>query len=208
MVYEPWVLSNILSWLFPSTSDTFEITHNIFMAHSPHQVIYRQANSHSRNVVQTGKEWSGQQDLNLRPSAPKADALPDCAMPRQNHAYRIRVGATPHGTRNITDRPSARQTISATISTGLTTSPSGFLRRIFQHHTICRELIANAIRFFPVLGFARRSACRDKRIDLRIGQLRFRVLRSCAFRLRQMSICASLDSTLAQENIRSLLRDT
>src|SRR5215471_15607153 len=26
--------------------------------------------------------WSGQQDLNLRPSAPKADALPDCAMPR------------------------------------------------------------------------------------------------------------------------------
>src|SRR5690242_20942800 len=84
MVYEPWVLSNILSWLFPSTSDTFEITHNIFMAHSPHQVIYRQANSHSRNVVQTGKEWSGQQDLNLRPSAPKADALPDCAMPRRN----------------------------------------------------------------------------------------------------------------------------
>src|SRR6187397_2867929 len=26
--------------------------------------------------------WSGQQDSNLRPSAPKADALPDCAMPR------------------------------------------------------------------------------------------------------------------------------
>jgi hypothetical protein len=26
--------------------------------------------------------WSGQQDLNLRPSAPKADALPGCAMPR------------------------------------------------------------------------------------------------------------------------------
>src|SRR6478672_10717739 len=26
--------------------------------------------------------WSGQQDLNLRPSAPKADALPDCTMPR------------------------------------------------------------------------------------------------------------------------------
>src|SRR5687768_12258951 len=30
--------------------------------------------------------WSGQQDSNLRPSAPKADALPDCAMPR----YRCR----------------------------------------------------------------------------------------------------------------------
>ena len=26
--------------------------------------------------------WSGRQDLNLRPSAPKADALPDCATPR------------------------------------------------------------------------------------------------------------------------------
>ena len=26
--------------------------------------------------------WSGQEDLNLRPPAPKAGALPDCAMPR------------------------------------------------------------------------------------------------------------------------------
>ena len=26
--------------------------------------------------------WSGQQDLNLRPPAPKAGALPGCAMPR------------------------------------------------------------------------------------------------------------------------------
>ena len=26
--------------------------------------------------------WSGRQDSNLRPSAPKADALPDCATPR------------------------------------------------------------------------------------------------------------------------------
>ena len=26
--------------------------------------------------------WSGQQDSNLRPSAPKADALPGCAIPR------------------------------------------------------------------------------------------------------------------------------
>src|ERR1700741_1213821 len=28
------------------------------------------------------ERWSGQQDLNLRPSGPKPDALPDCAMPR------------------------------------------------------------------------------------------------------------------------------
>src|SRR3974377_1621062 len=30
----------------------------------------------------TAERWSGQRDLNPRPSAPKADALPDCAMPR------------------------------------------------------------------------------------------------------------------------------
>ena len=29
------------------------------------------------------ERWSGWRDLNSRPSAPKADALPDCAMPRQ-----------------------------------------------------------------------------------------------------------------------------
>ena len=27
-------------------------------------------------------KWSGRLDLNQRPSAPKADALPDCATPR------------------------------------------------------------------------------------------------------------------------------
>ena len=35
--------------------------------------------------------WSGRQDLNLRPSAPKADALPGCATPRRRgvvHASR------------------------------------------------------------------------------------------------------------------------
>ena len=29
-----------------------------------------------------GEGWSGRQDSNLRPSAPKADALPGCATPR------------------------------------------------------------------------------------------------------------------------------
>ena len=32
-------------------------------------------------------KWSGQQDLNLRPPAPKAGALPGCAMPRLNLNY-------------------------------------------------------------------------------------------------------------------------
>src|SRR5258708_39302296 len=29
--------------------------------------------------------WSGRRDSNPRPSAPKADALPDCATPRRSH---------------------------------------------------------------------------------------------------------------------------
>jgi hypothetical protein len=34
--------------------------------------------------------WSGQQDSNLRPSGPKPDALPDCAMPRRTPAFDTR----------------------------------------------------------------------------------------------------------------------
>src|SRR5690606_25797346 len=36
----------------------------------------------ARVAPPTSADWSGQRDLNPRPSAPKADALPDCAMPR------------------------------------------------------------------------------------------------------------------------------
>gem|GEM_PF-4078040 len=93
-------------------------------------------------LSQQATGWSGQQDLNLRPSAPKADALPDCAMPRQNRAYRERVGATPHGTRNITDRPLARQTNSQPKvifkQRNLTTSPSRATCGIFKHDAACR----------------------------------------------------------------------
>src|SRR5260370_27249062 len=32
--------------------------------------------------------WSGRPDLNRRPSAPKADALPDCATPRRQDLWR------------------------------------------------------------------------------------------------------------------------
>src|SRR6185436_20671084 len=41
--------------------------------------------------------WSGQQDLNLRPSAPKADALPDCAMPRTDAPRAERHRDPPNG---------------------------------------------------------------------------------------------------------------
>jgi hypothetical protein len=37
--------------------------------------------------------WSGRQDSNLRPSAPKADALPGCATPRPGHDTTGRRGA-------------------------------------------------------------------------------------------------------------------
>jgi hypothetical protein len=44
--------------------------------------------------------WSGQQDLNLRPSAPKADALPDCAMPRSLFRRASYAGAPCRGKPN------------------------------------------------------------------------------------------------------------
>ena len=41
-------------------------------------------------IRRANKKWSGQRDLNPRPSAPKADALPDCAMPRTLSRNRAR----------------------------------------------------------------------------------------------------------------------
>ena len=35
------------------------------------------------------KKWSGRQDLNLRPSGPKPDALPGCATPRIYLLYKL-----------------------------------------------------------------------------------------------------------------------
>ena len=48
--------------------------------------------------------WSGQRDLNPRPPAPKAGALPDCAMPRHSIAARAR-----RGKRDDTHRPNSGQ---------------------------------------------------------------------------------------------------
>ena len=39
-------------------------------------------------------KWSGRRDSNPRPSAPKADALPDCATPRQHSANQNRCVMT------------------------------------------------------------------------------------------------------------------
>ncbi len=38
-----------------------------------------------QEIVRRRIEWSGRPDSNWRPSAPKADALPDCATPRRLH---------------------------------------------------------------------------------------------------------------------------
>ena len=48
-------------------------------------------------------KWSGQRDSNPRPSAPKADALPDCAMPRPLDSSCRHRGA------DHTDRPTGGQ---------------------------------------------------------------------------------------------------
>ena len=42
-------------------------------------------------LLEVSKYWSGQRDLNPRLPAPKAGALPDCAMPRfvKQHTGRI-----------------------------------------------------------------------------------------------------------------------
>jgi hypothetical protein len=49
------------------------------------------SNSPLRTSVQPSRPWSGRQDLNLRPPAPKAGALPNCATPRSTQAYRDRL---------------------------------------------------------------------------------------------------------------------
>ena len=46
------------------------------------QLSYGRRSSH-QSSHRLPEDWSGQRDSNPRPSAPKADALPDCAMPRQ-----------------------------------------------------------------------------------------------------------------------------
>ena len=47
--------------------------------------IELQAHSKSQRLA---LYWSGQRDSNPRPPAPKAGALPDCAMPRADLPYR------------------------------------------------------------------------------------------------------------------------
>ena len=42
--------------------------------------------THFKPFIDCFSKWSGQRDSNPRPSAPKADALPDCAMPRSTES--------------------------------------------------------------------------------------------------------------------------
>ena len=54
-------------------------------------------------------KWSGRRDSNPRPSAPKADALPDCATPRRLLVYRIALDAA------VTARRTARESPRRTL---------------------------------------------------------------------------------------------
>jgi hypothetical protein len=61
-------------------------------------------------VLPMSPDWSGQRDSNPRPSAPKADALPDCAMPRLGPAaIHLRAGIVSGPQLNATQRIRLRQ---------------------------------------------------------------------------------------------------
>ena len=76
------------------------------------------------------KKWSGQQDSNLRPSAPKADALPGCAIPRNFIQFsRAMIAAT------IARVNTPRQCfISPSHPAKSSESPPECLHWIFQDH--------------------------------------------------------------------------
>ena len=71
-------------WCCPSADrkEDQHLDHRCFKATSdwaPHIIM----NTYIiQTVILVRIRWSGRQDSNLRPSAPKADALPDCATPR------------------------------------------------------------------------------------------------------------------------------
>jgi hypothetical protein len=44
---------------------------------------FNQQKPRPKTIKPKGSNWSGRQDLNLRPPAPHAGALPSCATPRQ-----------------------------------------------------------------------------------------------------------------------------
>src|SRR5438128_11113916 len=46
-------------------------------------IVYSAVDEKGRSRRKSLKNWSGREDLNLRPPAPKAGALPGCATPRQ-----------------------------------------------------------------------------------------------------------------------------
>src|ERR1700732_2857872 len=112
----------------------------------------------------TKRKWSGQRYLNPRPSAPKADALPDCAMPRTaakksysrfHYHCSTKFHAAVLGVRDLGATPGG-------LPTGL----------VLENDACGRELRSDAIRFSPVLRTARRGARGDARLHLRVADRR------------------------------------
>src|SRR5206468_10176922 len=56
--------------------------------------VYIGKSGHSRIGISALSLWSGREDLNLRPPAPKAGALPGCATPRRPARVRVRSAPT------------------------------------------------------------------------------------------------------------------
>src|ERR1700744_2260952 len=86
-------------------------------------------------VVATADTWSGRQDSNLRPSAPKADALPGCATPRRTTRYTLAVRPSTQRVLKIGDAtrspgaiPILRAVPPITSNTARTGPPEGMIR--------------------------------------------------------------------------------
>src|SRR5437763_12277550 len=61
------------------------------------QVLLRAMPRPGRRTISRFDDWSGREDLNLRPPAPHAGALPGCATPRLSRELYIRATIRPQG---------------------------------------------------------------------------------------------------------------
>ena len=76
--------------------------------------------------ITAGVKWSGRQDSNLRPSAPKADALPGCATPRRRACYTAGPAGTTALNSLLTVGCVRRRCRCGVTFTSTSTSPTSF----------------------------------------------------------------------------------
>src|SRR5688500_3704980 len=114
-------------------------------------------------------QWSGQRDSIPRPSAPKADALPDCAMPRPFPAS-DRLPGHP-GRRIIRKERTSDQRFGAAPLPPSRPTPSGCaVGLIFKYDPGLRELLADPVRLVEVAGRPRGAPLVDQPLDVGVGE--------------------------------------